>query len=953
MSAWSFACGLELPFAFIHLLKVASPQACADQTMHEDIVAFCDCIKTSLKDNFILRTEWHQKSDVSEHTTKSREKYTERFFNVYTDKLFMSTFQKQILFGNDQKSAALENSQTCSPTQMSEKFKSNAKAYYKEQKIKVGDLIKQNEKEYKKLGCHPNSVEYKCGDISNKLQKWKEELSKSISSQVQTLCAQGAGDAKKVNEKISGLSESKGKKTAEEQILVMIDWYKKNKRQDKVDELSVVLNNLRNLNPTIDAKEETSTYSSDNVKDAGCSKVGTELEASLTSFYADFEVDQAKVGTTQAVEKSKPTECSPNDPLCKGVDEFNKKILSKVGDKLKPENNTSCYTFAEFLTLKSMPSDDLVSAFNSMSPDEIGNLLQPKYPKVKSDSNHDLQQERVSFLKNNPIIDKLITDPKLKNKLANGLKQLAQNFKGSEADKLDAYLKFLKGDVKDALETSESKTTDKLICDDLASTYTGIQVADNFPVEGALPSDDARKKLSQCKVTEDSKLSISNIEKTLMRNRKFLVNGDVSIVDQMANDEKKFQEFKDSNCKDFDKYAQKSCKDGITDKCREGFGPRKARVAAAFRQNTIASVLSSAALANVERVSQIQFDDKKFENWYDKNIRKNQKKAVIAFSGEEDKFDDRVAHNQEVVSNARPPVESTPAVNRAPAFSPTTSDYVTPTKNSEKIVSPDWVKDLPDAPVSIADIQSARSVDDLLTQDETKTFKEREADQEKIRSELIDVRKDLDELDKKSKVALNKRIDELEKQLDQKKLQEVKFQKEANLTPQSIPPQSFFNGMGGSGPSVSSFSNVGGNFFTNPEARISTKAMSQQRYNKAVLSMYESKNPGVTEVKTESGLVVQSIPANSDAAFWGLNVAEMKPSEDEFKDFVNQGQEKLADYLFKNLSTPYEELLVDIVNPSTKEVIRVHVFKDKDGFKARPFTRKHTRSQMKNILKQK
>ncbi len=264
------------------------------------------------------------------------------------------------------------------------------------------------------------------------------------------------------------------------------------------------------------------------------------------------------------------TQCKSHDMLCAAFAIKNEQISQEETSLLAKKSADECLSYAQYVTFKGMPSDDLLKEFAS-----------GKAAKLLDDNstwlNGHASKDKLKFLQSNPILAQIAKGGKdnneLRAELGKSLQKMAKdilNTDQSPAAKFDSYLKYMK-DEKDGFKGIyiKSKAMSKMnVCDSLQSSFTAITLANDLKgaATSSSESGDSDKTVLQCVAKLYDNTGTSDLDGTLKLDPVFGLG---------ANDENSipseddFEKFKLDNCTDINKLKSNDCANKSNKKCKE------------------------------------------------------------------------------------------------------------------------------------------------------------------------------------------------------------------------------------------------------------------------------------------------------------------------------------------------------------------------------------------------
>ena len=395
------------------------------------------------------------------------------------------------------------------------------------------------------------------------------------------------------------------------------------------------------------------------------------------------------------------------DKLCTELVNTKSLATDQYERNLEKKSSNQCFSYADFLVYKGMPGDSILAALEGGRFD------------IRSvQSNKELEAQRLAFLKANPVLTQMMDNPALKKELLKGFKKISEvNRNKSERDKLNAYLNYMKNDVRNILNTDSSLVAQVLNCDDMSNGLVAISVADDIPDafggkftdEPILVNDisDLKNNMLMCQQQGAN----SNLETTLNIVTAYAVTP--KTFEDYENEEqlktRDYERFLAQNCEGFDDYL-KRC--GDTEDCRKKYMTSNTK---SVSSGNIANPLPpEEVIKKVNKQTQSTPEQNRLKNDIRSQIPKSSL-PVVATRGKEKEFNDqRIAsedkisridvpkHTQrplkEVQQNApqqspqgkelRPVTESQPSNKLPPALIPSAPVQNKVSENTDVLKSP-------------------------------------------------------------------------------------------------------------------------------------------------------------------------------------------------------------------------------------------------------------------------
>ena len=252
------------------------------------------------------------------------------------------------------------------------------------------------------------------------------------------------------------------------------------------------------------------------------------------------------------------------DVICNSFDQVTKAALKAQGQAIEQVPGY-CKSYSDFLLNRSVPGDAFMQQLAQTPDDKLGNLL--KTPAI---INSEADKQRLNFLKTNPLISKIVFTGQNQNELGLELKKVAIASQGkTHAEKLNSFLTFMKGPVKNILSSDDFKNSEKYICEQMINNYSAIQVSNDLPPFKEEPNElPLVSALRSCDLSLNRATSVS------------AATGLFSLIDQIdqgdspsaaLSDAEQFKAYNLENCKGFDQFAKQECGGEMNKRCVSKF----------------------------------------------------------------------------------------------------------------------------------------------------------------------------------------------------------------------------------------------------------------------------------------------------------------------------------------------------------------------------------------------
>ena len=611
-------------FAF-DLQKLVNSSKCIDpqQSQNKGLSAeTCDCLENEATDNLLVKSQMEIENDKYKNDVeKVKQGYRNRFADVLEKMTLGAGIQSEILGLNEQNES--EKVVGCDPSEFSTNVSRMLVDNIEIQNKALDKLLAKAEKDMKTCQQANN-----CSAL--------EAHVKSIK------------DNKNVLNKKSPCNVSLGL-LKKEDALKDLDEMRKHYSQKKDYEQLCIIDYIK-------------TYTQGQTPNDCGGKSSCQV---IQTFFSKTKASYQAAGSESA---GSVKNCEPGDVLCLTIDQFFEQN-GKNAKRKYAKNEDECISRAEFETFKGMPGEKLL---NAISDAKNGNEA-AEFLSVKNLTESDLDQERIHFLRSNPILAKMASSGNMKTELGDKLKQLADKIKNidptlspskAQSQKFKDYLAFMKNDVGGMLKGRKNlkkvKMNNKFVCETLQQNFTAIEIANDLPEvdDGKKKIDDINlsKAVEYCAKKTNNQSSTTNIAATLALSPLFTL-GEPTVDKELS--EKEFKDLKDDICSGYNQdYAAKNCDSKLDEDCRKKYllgSPQTEATAIADNQGSVAPNLTPDQIQHAMRDTETQNQDTEFKNWYEKNVSSKMSKNVIATRGQEENFVFEQQKNNQIFSSAKVP----------------------------------------------------------------------------------------------------------------------------------------------------------------------------------------------------------------------------------------------------------------------------------------------------------
>lgn len=691
--------------------------------------ARCECLAKEKDSNQFLAS-MNPQANILLYQKEQRSKKTTHFFEVYNQMFLGSAIQRQILFGKDadkNQESQVQKVVGCTASEMSGKIEKKIKLHLDDKKDLEEEALALKKSEYNDCKVIRNNCEW----LGDQVKALEEKIKLKKDDAYKIICAEMAENNEKTSTLMllntakswylsSGLTDQEiNKKTQHIDCLIIQtsgtavvpeEYTKKG-----CEKITGPWSTLGNIAPSTKAsfeytmqpiKFEKLPENSDDIPNLPPRKITvTSMHQScsltssgITKFLQDFDEEKinhlAKEGKLPQKENDLHLSDCGEDKICKSFDDINKKALhAKEQDfSYSPKN---CISYPEFLIKKGIPGDDFMQALANTPEDKVGELL--RAPTVL---NSNVAKQRLDFLKSNPLVAQLVLDDKKRIQLAKELKKVSlTNAKKSKAEKLESYLSFIKGPVKELIQADDFKSSQKFLCEQMINNYTSIQISNELPpIKNGSEDFPLMAAVQSCKLSLDMITSVTDSVGVLEINDLFKeVENDVPEL----SDEEKFKKMNEENCKEYPEYAKSQCASVQNEDCRKKFlssGSMKDEQKV-FDTYGTRSQLSQEHISRAGAYSRDTDQDTVYKREWDKKIGSKLSRNVIPFKGQKEEFSKAQAEDKSRVAAGMPEFKQPDSSKVTPSQS--TNNSITKTNiesNNQKTQSPNPGQILPSYP---------------------------------------------------------------------------------------------------------------------------------------------------------------------------------------------------------------------------------------------------------------
>jgi hypothetical protein len=647
----------------------------------------CECLAEEKSSNQFLESMKSQEN-IQNYQAQQRTKKTKHFFEVYNEMFLGSAFQREILYGKDvdKNNGQVEKVVGCTASEMAKKIDKKIKHHIDIKKELEEEALENKISELNDCKKTRNDCEW----LQEQVKQTELNYKKKKSEEYDQICKQINANNKKTSAQIHletarnwYLSTSLPDEEIQKKIkkidclLIQVDGvgtvpedYRTKGCREITGEWSSVdrLVPIKSAQILVQFQPQIPTSNIDNNSDVilplpqknitvvsttpVCHRSTMEVQIFMEDFDNEKIAYLKNEGTSTQKNKDPQLSDCGGDEICKSFDEINILALKAKEQSFKysPKN---CISYPEFLMKKGIPGDEFMKELANTPDDRVGELL--KIPKIITSES---SKQRLHFLKSNPLVAQLVLDDGKRIKLANDLKKMAlTNSKKSKAQKLDSYLSFVKGPVKDLINQDNFKSSQKFLCEQMINSYTAIQISAELP---PVKEDPAKFPLmaavQSCELSLDRITSVTESVGDLELNDLFrTVDGDTP----EKSDEEKFKQMNQENCQKYPAFSDSKC-NGVQDEaCREKFlasSDMKDEQDVLNKQGT-SRQLNETNFNRAAAYSRDADQDTVYKRAWDKKIGNRLSKNVIPYKGQKEEFIKSQAEDKSKVAAAMPEIK--------------------------------------------------------------------------------------------------------------------------------------------------------------------------------------------------------------------------------------------------------------------------------------------------------
>lgn len=758
----------------------------------------CACLEKEKPTNFIM-AELDKKENIKVYQEKQKQKRTDQFWKSYSQMTHGAALQTEVIYKEEMKNEDPNQKFVgCPPTQLADKYQEKLDHHINALKDKKDKSSEQVLELYKTCLAENKAKVEKCSHLKKVLSKIDSDVMQPREEMKSTICATTAMNNMRSTAKINlehakaAIEGSNLSAEDKKRRLLKIQCYKLKMNSTEADEandynhigcvevlgpLPIQDGETANYMVTFDQKKMPVVIAGENECDL-TAKQQLDLFSEIESFKQSslflndkklFAEDHlAKIGDRGTVQ----SECKSS--LCRTFEDANRIALSKMEQAFIPTENT-CVSYPEFIMRKGIPGDALMQELANLPDNKLASALEvPKSVNTQAD------QERLNFLRSNPLLAKIALDPNSRAQLAKELQTIAKSGKNkSPADKLKNYLSFMKGPVWAHMKQDSFKGQQEFICNQMINSYTAIQVSTDLPpLTGNPTTFPLQAAIRTCNIEMNNLISVTDSVGSLeMDNLLREVPGDMG-----GKTEEEYAAMNKKYCGNYASFKKGCKKDAET--CRKEY---LATTEFKDEQRVMdkmgaARNYSGINFARVQRQSQASYQDEHYKKWWDKNVGKKLSQNAVPYKDSMDEF----AYNKsQDLARASQLSESNPEQLKSSATTPT--NVMASLKEAPGITSPVPNVNLNPGQVlptyggfDPSKLVEGQSVTNAITNFDTMPASERIENLEEAKDYLEDNRDKLESDDLEEKLADAKEQIEHEKE-EQKKLEQRLAQMNSSL----------------------------------------------------------------------------------------------------------------------------------------------------------------------------
>lgn len=643
-------------------------------------------------------------------------------------------------------------------------------------------------------------------------------------------------------------------------------------------------------------------------------------------------------------------------------------ILDKIEDNFKSSKMANaCVKYDTFKVINSIPSDNLLNEWASKEPDVIANSLDP----VNLVNN--ASSDSLKFIKSNPTLAKIITDPGLRKKLAVSLKNLAGTSakKTNKPAKVKDYITFMQNDA--ALLVKENRLGDQYQCELLAKNFAAVSSSESVPDLDFMGQtgemEDVANDLLACKVKKLNSTPDYQIDDVLAANQLYRIfSEDVSPEKFGPENDKEYVEYLKLNCEGYDELQKSRIKDNCNGRkrCIEKYAKANHRKTERLREKyyekhpelkaleeVVSENTNSTDMRNISQVTNEKKQDPVVREYYEKVVRPRTKSSMystynphrshdgLAASGKalakaQEEFNSSVAPSQPEHSVAKTHHKQAEQTHHKSGVDEAIKDInaavTQPSVNPGQVIPP--FLNNPASTTAVPEVDKHKISDAEDIQDGLEDFNDLST---KEQASLIDQSKEyLSKQDSKNPVIadLQKKIADYDKKLTQKIHDLEKPAASRSIASNNLPTS--VNSVESQN-KIQHSPTVIGNNWAPTKFKAGSADKSAVSYDKALNQKYEkdgnSNGSDLIVVDNNSVFEFNNKPINKSEIKGDLQVSvPLEPSSEEFAKMYGNG-DALKDYLAQNLKEVHEDQIISIKCKGDsclqdKNEILLHISKD-------------------------
>lgn len=391
-------------------------------------------------------------------------------------------------------------------------------------------------------------------------------------------------------------------------------------------------------------KVDVSTVVMKDIAQGNYKNVDTMIQAgqlNCTDFFS--EVDRVQTTMDSKAEKgpaggasivvvpeslSLKSQCPDNDPVCLSFALKNRMLYKDAANIYKPDES-SCLSYAEFVTMQGMPSEELLKDFaKARNPED---LLSSKNSSWLSSGP---SKDKIKFLQNNPLIVQLAQNGKRKKELGQMLKKMSTDILAQKGDKsagIKRYLDLMKSDEFNKMYRDSGSETSMAVCGELQRGFSAISLSDNFEDDSNDEDESSKdRQVYACVKRLHEDLNVSDLDKSI----------NVSEIYNLSKDGA-------PKIPDYDEYIEK--RDSY---CNSANAKNTQEMKNAMNSRGVKRSLSGSDMGSMSAPYDRTRHDQQFINKYHEEVTSKMDQSALAMKGDSKAFEAQMSKNAEISSSS-------------------------------------------------------------------------------------------------------------------------------------------------------------------------------------------------------------------------------------------------------------------------------------------------------------